>query len=182
MDINGKSYRLAEARITLPVSAPATLELIYNVESVIDGQIAYSNHVITFTGETALQKYLGLNIHNKTYELLCNDLGVEASLIPVGIESEIQATRVKSSTLMFLENLYCDFLKNEWTPKLRSIGFIAADAEITVQNTESSQNIGYLLALKAMDKAEYSYYAGEFGRLKSMIEAEGGTMATVERH
>lgn len=182
MDINGKTYRFAEAKITIPSSAPATLELLYNVESVVDGQIAYSNHTIAFTGETALQKYLGLNVHNKMYEFLCNDLGFDTSQIPLNVESEIQTTRVKSPTLMFLENLYCDFLKNEWTPKLRSIGFIAADAEVTVLNTDSATNIGYLLTLKAMDKAEYSYYAGEFGRLKGMIESEGGTMANVERH
>lgn len=182
MNINGKEYRFSEFKVTIPSSAPSLIEIIFNCTENIGGSPVYTNYTISLSGEDALQYYLGLNFHTKMYEKLCSSLGISSSNIPQDIESEIPAQRVKSQTLKFLENLYCDFLQNEWTPKLRSIGFIASDAEITVQNTDSSTNIGYLLALKTMDKNEYNYYAGEFSRLKGMIESEGGIMANVERH
>lgn len=182
MNINGKEYKFVDVKITLSATAPSTMELIFNVTETINGQPIYNNHIIIFSGEDAAQKYFGLSVHRKIYELLCNNLGVPLSSIPNDIDSEIPAVRKKSDNLKMVENMYLNFLKNEWTPKLQTLGFIPADREVTIQNTSVNETLMFLMMLKNVDKNEYSYYAGEFDRAKSMIEAEGGTLANVTYH
>lgn len=95
-------------------------------------------------------------------------------------EEQFQAS--KSANLKMLENIYVDFLTNDWTPLLRAKGIIAPDYTITVENTDEIHNIGYLISLRAIDKESYYKMAGEFERLKNNIIAQGGIMSKVRQH
>ena len=96
--------------------------------------------------------------------------------------TEEEYQNAKSANLKMLENIYVDFLTNDWTPLLRTKGIIAQDYTVTVENTDEMHNIGYLLALRSLDKDNYYKMAGEFERLKNNIIAQGGIMARVRFH
>ena len=106
-----------------------------------------------------------------------------AAIEPIAIaweEQEFQDN--KSPSLKMMENIYIDFLTNDWTPLLRSKGIIAQDYTVMVDNTDEQQNIVYLLTLRSIDKPSYYNMAGEFERLKSNIVANGGIMSKVVYH
>jgi hypothetical protein len=88
----------------------------------------------------------------------------------------------KSPMLKQVENLYIDFLTNDWTPLLRKYGLIPISHTITVDNTDSYTNMGLLMQLRAINKTEYYNMAGEFDRFKNTIEGLGGIMAKVVLH
>lgn len=88
----------------------------------------------------------------------------------------------KSQTLKMFENLYVDFLENMWTNTLREHGVIDANTTITVANTNTAGNIGYLMYLRAVDFDAYDKMSSEFLRLKQMVEESGGDVAKAERH
>lgn len=88
----------------------------------------------------------------------------------------------KSPMLKTIENIYIDFLTNDWTPMLKKYGLIPPDHVITVDNTDSVQNITLLFTLRAYNKDDYYKMAGEFDRYKSAIESNGGIMAKVRHH
>ena len=87
----------------------------------------------------------------------------------------------KSPGLKAVENVYCDFLENMWTPMLRDSGIIPPDRTITVFNTDEATSIYYLLQLRVVNYTNYDKMANEFLRLKTVIVAAGGIMAKVKR-
>lgn len=88
----------------------------------------------------------------------------------------------KPYALKMLENVYIDFLTNQWTSVLRSSGVISTNSVITVENTDEITNVGYLLYIRKIDFDTYNTMAGEFDRLKSAIIDYGGIMSKVIYH
>jgi hypothetical protein len=88
----------------------------------------------------------------------------------------------KSSGLKTIENVYVDFLTNDWTACLRNRSIISNDVTITVDNTSEQGNIQYLLILRQVDKPDYYNMAGEFQRFKDNIVGNGGIMSKVIKH
>lgn len=76
----------------------------------------------------------------------------------------------KPASLKAIENLYVDMLTNEWTTVLRDNGVIGATNVITVENTDTAQNIAYLMYIRSTDRDNYAFYSAEFDKLKAMIE------------
>ena len=113
----------------------------------------------------------------------CPTLDELTTIEPIAIaweEQEFQNN--KSYNLKMMENIYIDFLTNDWTPLLRTKGIIAQDYVITVNNTDEQQNIAYLINLRSIDKISYYNMAGEFERLKNNITSNGGIMSKVKYH
>ena len=100
----------------------------------------------------------------------------------IGDENEQLWQENKSIELKTIENTYVDFLTNDWTPALRSLGLIPSDYTITVDNTDANTNIGLLLQMRTINKETYGFMAGEFDRFKSIILELGGIMAKVKQH
>ena len=96
--------------------------------------------------------------------------------------SEQEYQDAKSPSLKMLENIYIDFLANMWTPMLRTNNIIAQDATVTVENTDESGNMLYLMMLRQKDYANYDLMANEFLRLKTAINGQGGIMSKVKFH
>jgi len=82
-----------------------------------------------------------------------------------------------NSTKFNLINLYKSFLTNEWTVCLRNYGIIQSNFIITAYNTDSFQNIQYLLILRQLDtqpnKPTYSYFKNEFESFRINLERLG---------
>jgi hypothetical protein len=83
---------------------------------------------------------------------------------------EVKIQNDKPYLLKMVDNMYISFLTNDWTTVLRGYGLIASNQTITVTNTSSSQNIIYLITLKAYSKTDYYNMAGEFDRYRTQIE------------
>ena len=84
--------------------------------------------------------------------------------------------------LKLLENVYVDFLTNQWTATCRSYALIPTNYTITVDNTDEATNIGLLLTLRAINFDVYDKMAGEFDRLKNGIIGLGGIMSKCKKH
>lgn len=83
---------------------------------------------------------------------------------------EVKLQNDKPYLLKMVDNMYISFLTNDWTTVLRGYGLIESNQTITVTNTSSSQNIIYLITLKAYSKTDYYNMAGEFDRYRAQIE------------
>lgn len=108
-----------------------------------------------------------------------------STVIPI-IPTEAEWQNQKPTELKYLENLYINFLTNEWTTILQNNGVIATNYVITVENTSAQQNTTYLLMLRALDvapnKPTYSYFKSEFADLRNEIERLGGVMDKIVLH
>lgn len=98
------------------------------------------------------------------------------------VQQEAAWQLAKPPMLKAVENIYVGFLSGMWTDLLRTLGVVPADYTITVDNTDASQNILYLMQVRAVDFDNYSKMAGEFDRLKNTIVAMGGVMSKVKYH
>lgn len=118
--------------------------------------------------------------------LLFNELGQTVQISPTFdgdfIENEEAWQQSKSLMLKSIENVYIDFLESEWTNILRNYSIIANDFTVTADNVDSSQNMQWLLILRAVHKETYYAMAGEFERFKNTVEELGGIMAKVRKH
>ena len=65
---------------------------------------------------------------------------------------------------------------------MKEYKLIPEDAVINMKELTTPYILQIVLQIKAIDRDEYNYFAGEFTRVKMMIEAEGGNMLQVEFH
>ena len=97
-------------------------------------------------------------------------------------DAEYAWQQAKSPALKRIENIYVDFLANMWSPALRTAGLIAEMDAITVENTDESTNLYFLMQMRQIDYSIYDRMASEFTRLKMAIVSNGGVMAKVIQH
>lgn len=99
------------------------------------------------------------------------------------IQAEIIRQNNKPIMLKTMENIYINFLTGDWTNILRTKGLITEDTTITVENTDSTQNIIYLMQLMSIDNDIYIKYASQFNLFEIAIVTKlGGTMADCKYH
>jgi hypothetical protein len=89
---------------------------------------------------------------------------------------------IKPPFLKLIENQYYGFIKLDWNTTLKKYKIIAPEYEITIENTNESQNIQYLFMLSAINKQDYYNMSGEFDRYKRLINDNGGIMSRVKFH
>jgi hypothetical protein len=97
----------------------------------------------------------------------------EKAVVDAAAETSRQAA--KPAMQKTVENLYVQFLGSDWTDILRTNGIIGAEATITVENTDSTQNITYLMTLRAMDRVKYVQFASEFKLFEDTLREKFGT-------
>ncbi len=78
------------------------------------------------------------------------------------IQFEVDRQNAKPALLKQIENLYIVFLTNDWTKMLQSKSIITTNTTINVTNTLYSQNMVYLMTLRAIDRDNYIKFASEF--------------------
>jgi hypothetical protein len=89
---------------------------------------------------------------------------------------ELDRQNSKSDMLKSLENLYVQFLTTDWTSTLRSNNIISATNTINVINTDTPQNITYLMQLRAVNRDSYINFASEFKLFEDGITKMGGRL------
>ena len=85
----------------------------------------------------------------------------------IWVEAQFQLN--KPLTLKLVENIYCNFLMNEWTNTLRTHGIIGPTDVITNDIEKQETTLPQLMQLRVMSFSDYSLMAGEFDRLRNQI-------------
>ena len=107
----------------------------------------------------------------------------DASYVPpVPEQTEEEYQNSKSDLLKQLENVYIDFLTDQWTKCLHDLGIIPLDDSVTYFNTDELTNIQYLMQVRYINYDRYDQMAGEFDRLKASIISNGGIMSRIAPH
>jgi len=85
------------------------------------------------------------------------------------IEDKRQAA--KPDMQKTLENMYITYLTKDWTKVLIEAHLIREDYVITVENTDTLQNIQYLLYFRTLGLTQiYDYHSNEFNRFKNTLK------------
>lgn len=189
-DLGGIVYESASQNIVYVYPSNLTVNISNPYDSYVYGTYNRTNLFPALSPEWAAFRYVYVtNLTDvRSYRDAPPGSKTNASQVVVLTDTQAEAEwqNQKSSTLKSVENMYVDFLTNDWTMCLRGYGVIGSGSTITVTNTSEITNIGYLMQVRAADtnanKPTYSFMAGEFDRFKLVITGNGGIMSKVERH
>lgn len=180
---NGNIYRVELNAIIQLSELSLNLDLIKPIVSADSNTVTFMNPEILYFNFVTTSNLVNVYPYNSTNELPPGAKTNVSQVVTIPFYETLNEWQNSKSTLLKqVENLYVDFLTNDWTLVLRDKAIIATNVTITVDSTSESQNMTYLMQLRSLDKNIYYNMAGEFDRFKSVIIENGGIMSRVIKH